>query len=203
MLRPEAIIAVAITTAVSFHNAVQKLDAAAESMNLATTAAPAVEMSLLTCGVDMVGEGVPLFPVPLDVGLQNYIIQLCDAHNIEPELVFAVIEHESDYNPAATGDEGNSHGLLQIQPRWHGERMARLGCTDLFDPWQNVTVGVDLLAELIEKHETVSMALMVYNAGPTGADTYWFSKGIFSTDYSRTVLSIAERLKGARTWHEF
>jgi len=154
-------------------------------------AEPVAEEALQPVEVD------PPYPVPLDAELQSYIVQLCEQYQIEPELVLAVIEHESDFNAAASGDNGNSHGLMQIQPRWHQERMARLECSDLFDPWQNVTVGVDILAELLAEHETVSMALMVYNAGLSGANAYWFSHGIYSNEYSQSVLSIAEGLKGA------
>lgn len=157
-----------------------------------------IETEVVTEDIEPV-EPSPLYPVPLDAELQSYIVQLCEAYQIEPELVLAVIEHESDYNAAASGDNGNSHGLMQIQPKWQRDRMAKLECSDLFDPRQNVTVGVDILAELLAEHETVSMALMVYNAGLTGATTYWFSNGIYSNEYSQSVLSIAEGLKGAQT----
>ncbi len=139
-------------------------------------------------------EIVPVYDVPLDADLQNYIIRLCEQYGIPPELVLAVIEKESGCNAAATGDSGNSHGLMQIQLRHHQERMARLECSDLYDPWQNVTVGIDFLAELLSQYQTAEMALMVYNAGATGAQEMWFCQGIYSNEYSRTVLEIAQRL---------
>jgi len=192
-------LAVVIAAAVSV-NAVQYLDAAAETITLAT---PAAEVTLLTCGEDVEEEVTPPYPVPLDIELQNYVIQLCEEYHIDPALVFAMIERESNYDPASTGDDGDAHGLMQIQPRWHQERMERLGCSDMYDPYENVTVGIDLMAELLGEYETAEMALMVYNGGPTGANTYWFSKEIYSNDYSRTVLTIAERLKGADAWQEY
>lgn len=174
------------------------LDAAAETITLAT---PAAEVTLLTCGEDVEEEVTPPYPVPLDAELQNYIIQICEKHHIDPALILAMIEHESNYEATATGDDGVAHGLMQIQPRWHQERIERLGCSNMYDPYENVTVGIDLMAELLREYEP-EMALMVYNAGATGAFTYWFSKQIYSNDYSRTVQTIAEGLRGERAWHE-
>lgn len=140
-------------------------------------------------------EITPPYSIDLSPELQSYIIRLCEQYRIPPELVLAVIEKESGCDAAATGDSGNSQGLMQIQLRWHKERMARLECSDLYDPWQNVTVGIDFLAELLSQYQTVEMALMVYNAGATGAQEMWFCQGIYSNEYSRTVLEIAQRLE--------
>lgn len=138
---------------------------------------------------------VAVYPAPLSAELQDYIIHLCEQYQIPPELVLAVIEKESGYDVAATGDSGKSQGLMQIQLRWHKERMIRLACTDLYDPRQNVTVGVDFLAELLGQYQTVEMALMVYNAGAGGAQNLWFSQGIYSNDYSRSVVARAAELE--------
>ena len=54
---------------------------------------------------------------------------------------------------------------MQIQPKWHGERMARLGVTDLMDPYQNVLTGCDILAEKLAEYGNLHDALSAYNAG--------------------------------------
>lgn len=138
---------------------------------------------------------VTLYDVPLSEDLQLHVIQTSEAHNIDPAVIIGVIWKESTYNAEAVGDSGNSLGLMQIQPRWHGARMDRLGCSDLLDPFQNVTVGVDILAGLIDKYDgNISMALMAYNAGEGGAYSYWFSAGVYSNDYSKAVLNKAAKL---------
>ena len=138
---------------------------------------------------------VTLYDVPLSEELQLHIIQASEAHDIDPAVIVAVIWKESRYKAAAKGDSGKSLGLMQIQPKWHKDRMARLACPDLLDPYQNVTVGVDILAGLLDKYDgNISMALMAYNAGASGANRYWFSKGIYSNDYSAAVLSKAALL---------
>lgn len=136
----------------------------------------------------------PVFSVPLDAELQNHILKVCETYQVDPALVVSIIKRESDYNHLAVGDNGASEGLMQIKRQYQGERMARLGCNDLLDPKQNILVGVDLIAELLNTYETTDMALMAYNAGATGAHTYWFSNGIYSTEYSRSVLDMTAEL---------
>jgi soluble lytic murein transglycosylase-like protein len=139
---------------------------------------------------------VTLYDVPLDEELQLHILQTSEAHGIDPAVVIGVIWRESTYNAAAVGDNGNALGLMQIQPQWHQDRMDRLGCSNLLDPFQNVTVGVDILADLLDEYDgDISMALMAYNAGSTGAYRYWFSQGIYSNSYSEAVLSKAAELE--------
>ena len=43
--------------------------------------------------------------------------------------------------------------------------MKRLGVTDLYDPEQNITVGCDILSELLNKYGNYKDALSVYNSG--------------------------------------
>lgn len=136
------------------------------------------------------------YPVPLSAEVQRCIKAICAEEGIDPAVIIAMIEVESNYDSDTLGDGGNSFGLMQIQPRWHSERMQALGVTDLLDPKQNVTVGIDVLAELVAKYDgNIEMALVAYNAGPTGAYRHWFSRGVYTSDYSRKVLEISRELK--------
>lgn len=105
------------------------------------------------------------FDVPLSEELQDHIFAECEKHDISPALVIAMIERESSFRASVKGDDGCSMGLMQIQKKWHEERMQKLGCDDLLDPFQNVTVGVDFLAELMNIHEDLYWVLMAYNGG--------------------------------------
>ncbi len=136
---------------------------------------------------------VTLYDVPLSEELQLHIIAECEKHNIAPAIVIAMIERESNYKADAIGDNGNSLGLMQIQPKWNQERMERLGCTDLLDPFQNVTVGIDLVAELIEKDADTYWVLMAYNGGQAYA-TRNIENGTYS-DYAITVVERASELE--------
>lgn len=133
--------------------------------------------------------------VPLEHDLQLFIADLCEEVNIDPELVLAMIEQESQWDAAAVGDNGRSFGLMQVQERWHKDRMNKLGCDDLLDPYQNVLVAVDILAEKLAKYDTTGEALTAYNAGDAGAYNLYFSKGIYANDYAKEVMARAEELK--------
>lgn len=125
--------------------------------------------------------------VPLSEGLKEYIVVLCESKHISPALVFAIIDRESSFDEKAIGDNGHSFGLMQIQPRWSKERMARLGCLDLLNPYQNVAVGIDILSTYFEKYEDIAYVLMAYNGGESYAENN-MKNGIYETDYTRYVL---------------
>ena len=130
------------------------------------------------------------FDVPMSEDLQNHIFELCENRGIDPEIVIAIISKESNFCSSAVGDSGNSLGLMQIQPYWHSERMEELGCTDLLDPFQNVTVGIDILGDLIDSSGSIEWALMAYNGG-AGYANEKVSQGVIS-DYASSVLYNAE-----------
>lgn len=135
------------------------------------------------------------YDVPLTEDLQDIIIETAGKRGVDPVLVLAVIEKESGYNPDAAGDNGKSQGLMQIWRSAHKKRMKKLGAVNLYDPRDNVIVGVDILAEKLEKYEDAEKALIAYNAGDAGAKKHYFSKGIYSNGYSQAVLKIAKEIQ--------
>ena len=134
--------------------------------------------------------------IPLDAQLQKYIVEQSTAHGIQPEIIVAMIKQESNYKADTMGDKGNSFGLMQIQKRFHLERMERLGVTDLLDPYSNVSVGIDFLAELLDKYDgNIPMALTAYNCGASGAYNNYFSKGIYANNYAKRVMETWQSLQ--------
>lgn len=144
-------------------------------------------------------DEVILYDIPLDDDLQRHIWEECQKRGAPYEVVLGIIRKESNYEADVVGDYGRSVGLMQIQPRWHKERMEYLGCLNMMDPYANVTVGIDILAELLSEYQTTEMALMVYNAGASGARTTWFDHGIYSNEYSQTVLAYVDELTPKQT----
>ena len=143
----------------------------------------------------IIEEAEPIiYNIPLEEDLQLYIAEECEKHHIEPTIVLAMIARQSSFNAGAVGDMGRSFGLMQIQPKWHSERMISLGCNNLFDPYQNVTVGIDILAEKVNKGKGIEWALMAYNGGNLYADSY--SEGGYISEYAAWVLQRAEEFKG-------
>lgn len=136
------------------------------------------------------------FDVPLSEDLQDYIFELCEEYEIAPEIIVSMIEKESDFIASEIGDNGKSEGLMQIQRHYHSDRMKKLNVTDLLNPFDNVTVGIDFFAELLDYYEgNTEKALIAYNAGKSGANEHFFCKGIYSNDYSKEVLENSEILK--------
>lgn len=114
---------------------------------------------------------------PKEAEPKDYIEETAEMYGLDPGIVKAIIKVESGGDPNAVGDGGEAIGLMQIQPRWHKERMERLGVTDLTDPESNVRVGCDYLAELLNKYDwDYIAALTAYNAGTATAKTDYAEK---------------------------
>lgn len=81
-------------------------------------------------------------------------------HGVDPTLVRAVIQVESDFNPACVSHKG-ARGLMQLMP----DTAKRYGVTKIHDPEQNIKGGVKYLAYLLELFGDKPRALAAYNAG--------------------------------------
>ncbi len=81
---------------------------------------------------------------------------------LDPELVRAVVQVESAYDPGATSHKG-AMGLMQLMP----ETAARYVVADPYDPDENLRGGTAYLSELLDLFEgRLELALAGYNAGP-------------------------------------
>lgn len=131
----------------------------------------------------------PLYQVAdldLSFEVQQTVFEQCAEYDIDPKIIFAQIFVESTCRADTIGDQGNSFGLMQIQPKWHSARMEELGVTNLLDPIQNIRVGTHYMNELINRYDgSIEKALVAYNQG-----SY---KGTITT-YAKNVLSKAEEL---------
>lgn len=113
------------------------------------------------------------------------ISTVAEKYDIDKELVLAIVWKESRCDASALGSSNDS-GLMQVVPRWHGDRIERLGITDLFDPAQNLLLGVDLLVSLGAKTDP-RKALATYNGGP--------ARPAVSYRYADHVLDIYSNMK--------
>ena len=123
--------------------------------------------------------------IPLDGDTQALLHAACDESGVPYELALAVIWKETGYRNVL-GDDGSSTGYMQVQERWHRDRMERLGVTDLSDPSGNFRVGCDYLAELMSKYP-LEDALTAYNSGSPG-----------KSEYASSVIEHYGILKGAK-----
>lgn len=131
------------------------------------------------------------FNVPLSHSLQRYIYELCTDEDVPITLVYAMIEHESHFNPeiVSTTDD---YGLMQINEINHTWLNEEYRCADMLDPYQNVFCGVKIIGEYIDRYNgDLTKALMAYNMGDYGARKVW-ENGVEETTYSITILNLMQ-----------
>ena len=101
--------------------------------------------------------------IPLTYEEQDFLHTACQEAGVPYALALAVIQKETQFNNVV-GDDGSSEGYMQVQRKWHYDRMERLGVTNLMEPFGNFRVACDYLAELLEIYPKAE-TLTVYNMG--------------------------------------
>ncbi len=107
--------------------------------------------------------GARLYPNLYD----DLIEQSAREQGVRPDLVRAVIQVESGFNPRAVSRKG-ARGLMQLMPR----TALLLGVRNIFDPAENIRAGVAYLRQLLDKYRNEEIALAAYNAGETAVGRY-------------------------------
>jgi soluble lytic murein transglycosylase-like protein len=111
------------------------------------------------------GRSHPAVSVDRD-GVEKLVREAADRHRVDPALIRAVIETESNWNPIALSNKG-AGGLMQLIPT----TARRFGVNDVFNPQQNIDGGVHYLKTLLERYNgNMDMALAAYNAGEGAVD---------------------------------
>jgi soluble lytic murein transglycosylase-like protein len=98
--------------------------------------------------------------------VEKMVSEAAERHHVDPALVRAVIQTESNWNPAARSRKG-ALGLMQLIPT----TAVRFGVNDAYNPQQNVDAGVHYLRTLLERYNgNLDLALAAYNAGEGAVD---------------------------------
>ena len=92
---------------------------------------------------------------------QSYIDKYAAKYNLDPNLVAAVIQKESTWNPNAVSS-ANCIGLMQVNPKYVSG--------NLKDPEYNIEQGCRILRECMDAYpDSLNHALTAYNRGIGGA----------------------------------
>jgi hypothetical protein len=128
------------------------------------------------------GAGARTFPVartatirttrPADTVSVSRYDSLIEHHaasrGLRADLVRAVIQVESAFNPRARSPKG-ALGLMQLMPFTARE----LGVENPFDPEENIRGGTTYLRRLLDRFAgNEELALAAYNAGPSAVERY-------------------------------
>lgn len=137
-------------------------------------------------------EDIPTYShieeIPLSFELQETMQQACEKYGVPYALALAVAESESSFDLEA--DSGTCWGVMQIHPINY-PRLRENG----IEPTEyegNITAGVFLLGELLEKYTDTHKALMAYNCGESGAKRLW-NEGYMTSTYSVKVVTLSEK----------
>jgi len=105
--------------------------------------------------------------VPEEMPFHAEIVAAARAADLHPWLLVAVVRAESNFDPSAVSRAGAA-GLTQLMPGTASDR----GVTDVFDPAQNLEAGAGYLRTMLDRFESLTLALAAYNAGPATVDRY-------------------------------
>ena len=96
------------------------------------------------------------------------IRQHAELGGVRADLVRAVVQVESGYNPYARSPKG-AMGLMQLMPA----TAQQFGVRNPFNPIENIRAGVSYLRQLLDRYSNnEELALAAYNAGPGAVDRH-------------------------------
>jgi soluble lytic murein transglycosylase-like protein len=114
------------------------------------------------------GQEVPIYYSDRVDEYSKLIEDVCIRHGVDDDIVKAVIQVESNYNPKAVSPKG-ARGLMQLMPA----TAIRYGVQNIDDPWDNINGGVLYLKDLFQLFNSdLRLVLAAYNAGEKAVQRY-------------------------------
>jgi soluble lytic murein transglycosylase-like protein len=117
-------------------------------------------------GVDRGGE--VKIDTPQRKEIAEWVRRLAPDYGLDPNLILAIIQTESNFNPRARSNK-NAQGLMQLIP----ETAARFGVRDTTDIRQNLHGGMAYIRWLLSFFQgDLRLTLAGYNAGERAVEKY-------------------------------
>ena len=99
---------------------------------------------------------------------EDLITKHAELNGLRADLVRAVVQVESGFNPYAKSPKG-AKGLMQLMP----DTARQFGVVNPYNPNDNVRAGTQYLRQLLDRYDNnEELALAAYNAGPKAVDRY-------------------------------
>jgi hypothetical protein len=118
-------------------------------------------------------------------------------YRADPNIIAALIQHESNFNPTAANPHSSALGLTQLLSGTARD----LGVTDRTDPTQSIFGGTKYYAQQFARFGNVRDALAAYEQGPGGDLTkgYGYADAIINQSkvYASAVASTAQTAQAA------
>ena len=123
---------------------------------------------------------IGFFKMFLPINYRNEIKFYSNKYELDTNLIYAVINTESSFNPNAKSKSG-AMGLMQLMPKTaqHVADCLNVETFNLFLPETNIAFGCFYLKELINKYKNINTALCAYNAGSGNVDL-WLKNNEYS-----------------------
>lgn len=118
-------------------------------------------------------------------GYEETVIKYAREYGVDPDIVWAVIKTESDFEPDATSNVG-ARGLMQMMEdtfRWIQTKMGDTETTfdEMYNPEDNIRFGTYLISYLYQEFGRYDTAIAAYHAGRT-ATAKWLKDANYSSD---------------------
>lgn len=141
--------------------------------------------------------------------ISEVILQESSRHELDPLLILALIQTESNFHNAAVSPMG-ARGLMQIMPetgrhladalhRERGLRPADFRPEWLDDPSHNIRLGTFYLHGLRKRFQDLNLALIAYNLGPGEVQSRIENNVEFSDQFADLVLDTYQNYKNSTT----
>ncbi len=134
--------------------------------------------------------------ITLDLQVAEYLVQRAYETGIPFQILFSISFYESRFVTTAYNASG-CYGLFQIRYSnfsWLSTALGKtVNATTIYDPYINIDGAITILTNCRDNYSTSNwhIALMRYNAGPAGAESSYFSKGVYQSAYSIKVINNA------------
>lgn len=132
---------------------------------------------------------------PLDLETATILVRYSNRYSVDPSLVLAIIEKESNFNATLVGSH-QDRGYMQIIPgteRWlikaFGEELGfDYDPSRIFEAEYNLGLGICYIADLLNRHEDPHRALSEYNRGGPNLAAYYAANRTYQTGYSKRIV---------------